>query len=426
MKFVNYLVLCILLAFASHGEGLSIIRDAEIESYLNELTKPLFKAANLKAKTDIIIVNDHELNAFTIPGNKIFIHTGLIANCDSPEMLAGVIAHEIGHIIGGHFFSRQDVINKNNVLAVASTFLGLMVAGLNQEIGAGIAMGGTHSALSNIFAFTRSQESMADIAALDILKKTDISTKGLSSILRKIYAQERIVHSDNTYYRTHPLSMERINLIDKNSYLGTQLNNFNFKLIKSKITAYLAENNGHNLLKKIKHSNNPDDLYTKSILYLRQNKFQDSRVQLSQLIKAYPSYPYFYELAGIISFKQNQYDDFISNYEKAIKLTSNNILRIEFGTNLLSIYESTNNQKYFNLAFNHLLSALSTNPDYMTYYNIARAYNLKGDPCNSNYYLAKAALLIGDEKEAKFYANTALKQAGNNPKLKAKIQDLLK
>src|SRR3990167_3753711 len=96
------------LPAAAQGR-ISIISDAETEAMLREYSDPVFLAAGIDpGAVKIHLVNDKNLNAFVANGQQLFVHTGLITIVDTPSELIGVIAHETGHMAGGHLVKRRE------------------------------------------------------------------------------------------------------------------------------------------------------------------------------------------------------------------------------------------------------------------------------------------------------------------------------
>ena len=96
-----------LAPWAAQAQGRKIIRDAEIENTIRAYSTPLFQSAGLSpSAVDIILIDDPSLNAFVAGGQRIFIHTGLLMRADNAQQVIGVIAHETGHIVGGHIAAR--------------------------------------------------------------------------------------------------------------------------------------------------------------------------------------------------------------------------------------------------------------------------------------------------------------------------------
>ena len=104
MRAFFFFLVTISFFYRANGNNLNIIRDAETENFLKEISLTLIKDNNLELdKLKFFIDNKDFINAFVIPGQKIFITKGLIMKSKQTEDIAGVIAHEIGHILGGHF-----------------------------------------------------------------------------------------------------------------------------------------------------------------------------------------------------------------------------------------------------------------------------------------------------------------------------------
>ena len=91
------------LLMAGQASAQSILRDAETEALLRDMAAPLVKAAGLDPKNvDIVLINDPSINAFVAGGQAVYVHSGLINEASHANEVQGVIAHELGHITGGH------------------------------------------------------------------------------------------------------------------------------------------------------------------------------------------------------------------------------------------------------------------------------------------------------------------------------------
>ena len=114
------------LAAQKRQPALPIIRDAEIEGLLRLYTRPIFKAAGINPKAvKVYVLNDQRINAFVAGGQRIFINTGLITQATTPNEVIGVLAHETGHIAGGHLARMGVEIDSANYTAIIGMLLGL-------------------------------------------------------------------------------------------------------------------------------------------------------------------------------------------------------------------------------------------------------------------------------------------------------------
>jgi predicted Zn-dependent protease len=192
----------------------SIIRDAETEQLLSDISRPMIEAAGLRPENvQIVMIMDNSINAFVAGGQIVYIHTGLITAAENANMVQGVIAHEVGHITGGHVVRLAEGAKAATGIMLLSMLLGAaaMVAGAG-EAGAGIFSLGQQAALGKFLAFTRTQESSADAAAVTSLNKSGVSGQGLIAFFKKLQNQEYRygIQATDSYDRTHPLSRERV------------------------------------------------------------------------------------------------------------------------------------------------------------------------------------------------------------------------
>ncbi|MDH3335384.1 MAG: M48 family metalloprotease, partial [Rhodospirillaceae bacterium] len=201
-------------ANAQNAKPLRIVRDSETEHIIRTMATPLFSAAGLDPESvKIILVEDNTLNAFVSGGMNIFIHTGLITQSESPEALIGVLAHETGHIQGGHLVRGRDAMEQARTIGTITAILGTAAAigsGRGDVAGAAI-MGGQSIATRSFLKFSRTQESAADHAAFRLLDATNTTATGLEKFLEKLKDQDLMpARFQDPYMLTHPLNTQRI------------------------------------------------------------------------------------------------------------------------------------------------------------------------------------------------------------------------
>jgi len=205
-------------ASAQQGQRLNLIRDAEIENTIRTFVTPIWRAAGLHPEAvEVYIVQDNSLNAFVAGGQRIFINTGLLMRTERPNQLIGVLAHETGHIAGGHLARAQEELRNLSTMQILETILGggAMIGGATSggagrpgPTGAGTAPTGS---LASFLRYSQTQESSADQAGISFLERTGQSPKGALEFLRILQQQERMnMNVPSPYLRTHPLTQERI------------------------------------------------------------------------------------------------------------------------------------------------------------------------------------------------------------------------
>ncbi len=214
VAFVIILILSHGIVNPSQAKGRSLIRDAEVETIIRSFATPLLKAGGLQPDdVDIIIVGDDAVNAFVSGGANIFINTGLLLRTTNASQLIGVLAHEIGHIRGGHLVRTRAALATTSKIATIAMILGAAttLATGRGDAGMAIARGGQATAQNSFLAYSRGQESAADQAALDLLAATGQSARGLEEFLGLLDAESALSERfQDAYALTHPLSRERM------------------------------------------------------------------------------------------------------------------------------------------------------------------------------------------------------------------------
>ena len=216
MRLLVLLVACALAA--GPAAALRLIRDAEIEHTLRRIADPLFRAAGVNpASVRIYIVNDREPNAFVAGGQNIFINTGLMTEAGSVDELRAVIAHELGHITGGHQTRRGEALKGGRGIA-AIGMLGALAAaaGGAPEASVAIAAGTAQVAQRSALAYSRSEEASADQAGLRYLAAAGGDPQAMLDVLDHFRGQDALLSAGNvdSYALSHPMWSERMALIE--------------------------------------------------------------------------------------------------------------------------------------------------------------------------------------------------------------------
>jgi predicted Zn-dependent protease len=115
----NILLICVLFIGMISAAQAGVIRDAESERTLKEISAPIFVASGLNPdQIRIVIINEDSINAFVAGGQNLFLHSGLLLDAKSVDELGGVIAHEAGHIAGGHLIRIKDSMKNASIESV--------------------------------------------------------------------------------------------------------------------------------------------------------------------------------------------------------------------------------------------------------------------------------------------------------------------
>jgi len=331
----TFIGLLLLLPVESQARKLSFIRDAEIEATIRAYALPLLEVAGLeKDAVRFFIVNDPALNAFVAGGQNVFVNTGLLMRSTDASQVIGVMAHELGHIEGGHLSRLAGARKRAGREALIGTLLGGAAAILgNPAAGAAIAAGGTHIGTRNLLTFSRTQESAADQAALRYLEATGQSAKGLADFLKVLVDQELLSTSNqDPYVRTHPLSQRRIDTINshlaKSRYTNVPTSE-DFRIrhsrMKAKLSAFI-QSTVRTLRQYPASDTSVEARYARAVAYYKRPQLEKALPLIDGLIEEFPNDPFFHELRGQMLFENGRSAEALPSYERASRLLPSSAL----------------------------------------------------------------------------------------------------
>ncbi len=421
-------LIMLLLCFNANAQGIILIRDDEVESTIKEITKPIFKVAGLAPESvSIYLINQEDPNAFVMGGQNIFISTGLLKFSDNPDVLAGVLAHETGHIIGGHLV--QHTLEMKNLQS--KMLLSLLAAALvgaatkSTDAAVGTIAGAESMTLGGHMAFSRSQESAADSTSVRIMNKLGVGNDGLINFLHSLGTTERTFYGDiPSYYRTHPLSKHRIEFLKANaprtagdSYITNNMRD-KFKMAHAKIVGFTS--GSKDVLHEYGNKDSKEARYARSILHFREHNKQLAITELDKVMAEVPNSPYLYELKGQILFELGNVGEAINYYQKAYTLKpASDIIAMEYASVLIA------NNKDPNRVLKLLKQVTSHNRDEPYAWSLlGKTYKQLGDEGEMHIAFAFESYLKGDLVTAKKQINAAKSIKDLNDSAKSKLKDV--
>jgi predicted Zn-dependent protease len=311
----------------------SILRDAETEAFFDEISEPLIRAAGLDpANVDVVLINDKSINAFVAGGQTVYLHTGLIQAASTANEVQGVIAHEIGHIEGGHVIRYSEGAEAAGNISIASLILAAaaMAAGAG-EAGMAIMQAGQQAALGRFLAFSRVQESVADASGARYLSAAGITGRGSINFFKKLQNYEfRLgIPQTDSYDRTHPLSGERITVLEDTYKADAAWNaplnpkwEADFKRVKAKLLGYIAEPPA--TLRNYPESDTSiAGHYARAYAWHKAAYPDKAMREANTLVTKNPDDPYFLELQGQILLESGKPKEALASLRKAVDLTGN-------------------------------------------------------------------------------------------------------
>ena len=395
----------------AHASG--FIRDAEIENLLADYSRPLFLAAGLSPNTvGIALINNKSLNAFVANGQNIYFHTGLILESEDPNMVIGVIAHEVGHITSGHIVRRIDAMQNARIQAMIATILGIGVGVGAGNAGAGIGAKsiGDRIAERKLLKFTRSQEASADQAALQFMNRANIDPSAMLHVLQRLQREQAIfIGQVDPYALTHPLSSQRIALLERGVKASPALGNkvgrdlaYWHGRMRAKLAGFLAppEQIGGQ-----RFSDPELELYRQTIALHRLPAPDRAIASADKLIDLRPNDPYYLELKGQILAESGRAALAVAPYEKALRLEPDSAL---IAGGLAEALLAVGSAKSLRRALGVLKKA-AVDDAYAPRIKraLAIAYARNGDPGMATVITSERLALIGRLAEAKSQARRA-------------------
>jgi predicted Zn-dependent protease len=383
----------------------SILRDAETEAFLDEISAPLVEAAGLEPENvDIVLINDPSINAFVAGGQIVYIHSGLIDAADTAEEVQGVIAHELGHITGGHILRYGEGMASASRISLLSLIAGIgaALAGAG-EAAMGIMAAGQQAAMGKFLAFSRTQESSADFAGAEYLSKAGISGRGSLAFFGKLLNQEyRYGYSQSDeagFYRTHPLSGDRISALrevyEKDAAWDRPANahnQANFERVKAKLVGYIAKPSA--TLRDYPESDRTvPALYARAYAYHQNARVDRALDAADQLLAKDPDDPYFLELKGQVLLESGRPLEALEPLRRATALTNAEpLIASLFGHALIATEDDAN----FAEAERVLRAAVGRdrrNP--FAWYQLGVVYAARGDTPRARLASAEQQVMSG-------------------------------
>jgi predicted Zn-dependent protease len=416
--------------FSSFGnaraQGLPLIRDAEIEALLGEYSRPIFTAAGFGGgRVTVRIVNNESFNAFVIDGANVFINVGTLMQAATPNEVIGVIAHESGHIAGGHMAALRARIAKDQTRALLTQILGLgaMVAGgvsggdSGRETMAGgqaILQGGSDVIMKGLMSERRSQESAADQAGLKFLTITKQSGQGMLDTFERFKQQEYLSEQfQDAFFRSHPVAGDRLarlrDLVAASPYVNRKdppSLQLRHDLMRAKLSGYL-ETPATVFNRFPATDKSLPARYARAIATFFRGgggALETSLQQIDSMISENPAYPYFHELKADVLMRSGRMADAVAPLRQALKLAPDSpLIRVELAT-ALQANDAAAAQKE---AIDLLRKSLLDDDNARAYRLLANAYYKQGHGAEADAMTAQAYFNEGNVKQAQIFAKRA-------------------
>lgn len=414
---------CALAPALAQQPKLNYIRDAEIEQLLKDYLSPVLRAAGQPpGAVKLMLVGDRSFNAFVSNGRRMTVFAGSIIDSATPNQMIGVLAHETGHIAGGHLARLSQELPRAQAIAAIGTLLGAgalvgaatsrNTIGISGAAPMGLLTGGTELAMRSLLSYQRTEEAAADRAAVTYLTATKQSAKGMLEAFKRLADQQMFLASRvDKYLMSHPLAADRIAGIDaaarespyfeaKDSPALVQRH----ELTRAKLLAFLGRR------EEITRRYPPSDTslggrYARAIYAHRFSRGDEAQALIDGLIKSQPGNAYFWELKGQNLLESGKAGAAVGPLRKATALAPRQpLLRVILGHALVSTGIPAN----INQAITELTVAIQRDPEvYEAYVYLAQAYEKAGRTADAELAVAESYFMAGAYEEARLIAKRA-------------------
>lgn len=387
----------------------SILRDAETEALLHDMASPLIAAAGLNPNNvDVVVINDPSLNAFVAGGQVVYLHSGLLNAASSANEVQGVIAHELGHITGGHVISDGGSKAAGNI-SILSLLLGVAAAAAGAgDAAMGVIMAGQQAALGKYLAFSRGQESSADAAGAQYLSKAGITGRGSVEFFKKLQNMEfRYGYTrtpDNEFYRTHPMTGDRIATLQDtyerdpayNAPLDPKLE-ARFQRARAKLFGYLGDPEQVMRTYPATMTDVPAR-YARAYAFHRQAYPEKALAEADALLAKSPNDPYFLELKGQILLETGKPAEALDALRRATELSGNQPLIATIFGHALVATENSQNLAEAQQVLKNAVARDRENP--FAWYQLGVVYAANGDMARAHLASAEQQVMNGQMPQA--------------------------
>jgi predicted Zn-dependent protease len=404
----------------SEKKGPRLLRDTEIEQLLRDYARPVLRAAGLeKQNIQVSIINDPSFNAFVADGRRIFVNYGALMQSTTPNQLIGVLAHETGHLAGGHLSKLRSQLAQAQTQMIVAMLLGVgaMVAGGGRNSGstnAGLAAiaGPQEMIRRNLLSYQRQQEENADRAGVRFLNATGQSAKGMYETFRR-FTDESLFSSRGAdpYLQSHPMPADRVAALEALAKTSPYWDKKDDPALQRRHDMMRAKTSGFMERPETVYRRYPlsdtslPARYARAISTYLHGDPRSAQAQIETLIQTEPRNPYFYELKGQALLEGGKPNDAIAPLRKAVELSHRApLIEMLLGQALVA----TDNKAYANEAISILKAALVRETEApLGYAQLAMAYGRRGEYAEADLASAQAAYLRGDSKTARALAARA-------------------
>lgn len=420
--------MCVICTVSAHAA--TLINDTETEKLLTELVTPIALAGDISpTRLRVHVVHDDDFNAFVAGGEDVYIYTGLLTRIKSPAALQAVVAHEIGHTIGGHMaqMSARMAAEMRRALLIQALGIGLMAGTGEPALGAGVLAGAGGIANAGVMSFSRDEERMADNMGLELMRRANLDPVAFIDVFEQMQNITGAAESKiNPNRINHPLTSERLKNVRE--YVRAHPGKYNdanrrysarYELMRAKLIGYL-DTPGRVADTYPKSDKSSAAIYARAIANMRAGNTDLARTGIKTLISRDGENAYFYELLGDVEFAAGNYDAAVAAYDAALARDKN---APQIQTALALVLVERRGADDIARATELCRRAILSDAAPLSYWVLARAYGSDG---RADWAMAEYYSMMGNAKQARTYARRAQKKLPHDTPEFIKSGDILK
>ena len=407
-----------------------LIQDPIIVNYLNEIGEKIIATLPPQPfKYHFYVIKQDDYNAFASPAGHIFIFSGLLAALENEEELAGILSHEIAHVVCRHISQNIERSQKIGMATLAGVAAGILLgAGGAAEAANAVAVGSVAAGQSIALKYSREDESQADQLGLDCMTRAGYRGSGLISVLKKLRSKQWFGENEvPSYLLTHPTSNERMAFIDtwleQNKHPVPDIDPYKFDRAHTWLVAVKGDESS--ALKKFEadvreNPSNPLGHYGYGLILARTGNRKDAADNLKKALVQRAFDPYILKDLGRLYFLDGRYTEALNVLEGTRSIAANDPECLFYlGRTHMELERLAEAAKIFE-------DLISLKPDYeQAFYFLGQTYGKMGNLEDAHYNLGIYYNKKANFKNALFHLNRALEKT-NDASRKTAIEEMLK
>jgi predicted Zn-dependent protease len=391
-----------------------IIEDPSIANYVEKIGQRIVaEIPTLPFEFHFYVIEEEVYNAFAGPGGYIFINSGLLAAMESEEELAGIIAHEVSHVLCHHISEQMQKAQKINIATMAGVLAAIFLGG-GADATTAMATGSLAAGQSLALKYSREHEVEADQVGMKYLVKAGYGGEGLLRVLGEIRSTRWFGPEDvPTYLTTHPAVEARMAYLD--TWIQTHpqeaesvrpIDPMEFRKVRTKLVALYGDADAAEATFDSELRRDPENAlayYGKGILLDREDHRKEAAENLKKALQWRPLDPDIVRDLGKVYFHMGDYELALKTLKGALAF------RPKDPEGWFLLGRSQAEMGDLDSAVNSFRTLLDNAPHYLPgIYYLGETYGKLGNFGEAHFYLGFYYLEKGRFRNAEFHLNRAL------------------